>query len=97
MLRETLYEVELSSTFRNGLQKLKTPLHSVSPLQQLLPQFYGSVNKGAGAQFPFFVPRQVAEKIAECNRDLKVACKQTKNRVNKKSFKLTTEHHENPC
>ena len=33
-LREALHEVELSSTFRNGLQQLATPLHSVSPLQQ---------------------------------------------------------------
>ena len=67
LLREALHEVELSSTFRNGLQQLTTPLHSVSPLQ-----FYGSFNKGACAHFLFFVPRsiarQVAEKIAQCNR-----------------------------
>ena len=31
LLRETLHEVELSSTFRNGLQQLATPLHGVSP------------------------------------------------------------------
>ena len=67
LLREALHEVELSSTFHNGLQQLTTPLHSVSPLQ-----FYGSFNKGACAHFLFFVPRsiarQVAEKIAQCNR-----------------------------
>ena len=72
LLREALHEVELSSTFRNGLQQLITPLHSVSPLQQLVSQFYGSFNKGACAHFLFFVPRsiarQVAEKIAQCNR-----------------------------
>ena len=72
LLREALHEVELSSTFRNGLQQLTTPLHSVSPLQQLFSQFYGSFNKGACAHFLFFVPRsiarQVAEKIAQCNR-----------------------------
>ena len=38
----SLHEVELSSTFRNGLQQLTTPLHSVSPLQQLVSQFYSS-------------------------------------------------------
>ena len=68
-LREALHEVELGSTFRNGLQQLKTPLHSVSPLQQLVSQFYGSFIKGACAHFLFFVPRsivrQVAEKIAQ--------------------------------
>ena len=72
LLREGLHEVELISTFRNGLQQLVTPLHSVSPLQQLVSQFYGSFNKGACAHFLFFVPRsiarQVAEKIAQCNR-----------------------------
>ena len=72
LLREALHEVELSSTFRNGLQQLITPLHSVSPLQQLVSQFCGSFNKGACAHFLFFVPRsiarQVAEKIAQCNR-----------------------------
>ena len=72
VLREALHEVELSSTFRNGLQQLTTPLHSVSPLQQLVSQFYGSFNKGACAHLLFFVPsniaRQVAEKIAQCNR-----------------------------
>ena len=65
-------QVELSSTFRNGLQQLTAPLHSVSPLQQLVSQFYDSFNKGACAHFLFFVPRsfarQVAEKIAQCNR-----------------------------
>ena len=72
LLREALHEVELSSTFRNGLQQLTTPLNSVSPLQQLVSQLYGSFNKGACAHFLFFVPRsiasQVAEKIAQCNR-----------------------------
>ena len=71
LLREALHEVELSSTFRNGLQQLATPLHSVSPLQQLVSQFYDSFNKGACAYFLFFfsksTARQVAEKIAQCN------------------------------
>ena len=76
LLREanSRIQVELSSTFRSGLQQLATPLHSVSPLQQLFSQFYGSFNKGACAHFSFFVPRsvarQVAEKIAQCNRAL---------------------------
>ena len=74
LLREALHEVELSSTFRNGLQQLTTPSHSVSPLQQLVSQFYGSFKNGACAQFMFFVPRsiarQVAEKIAQCNKTL---------------------------
>ena len=65
-------KVELSSTLRNGLQQLTTPLHSVSPLQQLFSHFYGSFNKSACAHFLFFVPRsiarQVAEKIAQRNR-----------------------------
>ena len=41
-LREALHEVELRSTFRNGLQQLTTSLHSVSPVQQLVSQFYSS-------------------------------------------------------
>ena len=81
-LREALHEVELSSAFRNGLQQLETPLHSVSPLQQLFSQFYGSFNKDSCPHFSFFVPRQVAEKFAQCNRALsseeKVAFKFTK-------------------
>ena len=32
LLHEALHEVELSSAFRNGLQQLATPLHSVSTL-----------------------------------------------------------------
>ena len=72
LLREALYEVKLSCTFRNGLQQLTTPLHSVSPLQQLVWQFYDSFNKGACAHFLSFVPRSIArqftEKIAQCNR-----------------------------
>ena len=72
LLREALHEVELSATFRNGLQQLATSLHSVASLQQLVSQFYGSFNKGECAYFLFFVPRsiarQVAEKIAQCNR-----------------------------
>ena len=72
LLHEAWHEVELSSTFRNGLQQLATPLHSVSPLQQLVSQFYGSFNKGTCAHFFFFVPksiaRQAAEKITKCNR-----------------------------
>ena len=76
LLREALHEVELSSTFRNGLQQLATPLHSVSPLQQHFSQFYGSFNKGACAHFSFFVPksiaRQVAEKTAQCKSALNI-------------------------
>ena len=68
LLREALHEVELSSTFRNELQQLTIPLQSVSPLQQLVSLFYGSFNKGVCAHFLFFVARQVAEKIAQCNR-----------------------------
>ena len=36
LLREALHKVELSSIFRNGLQQLTTPLHSVSPLQHFM-------------------------------------------------------------
>ena len=72
LLRKALHKVELSSTFCNGLQQLTTPLHGVSPLQQLVSQFYGSFSKGTCAHFLFFVlrniARQVAEKIAQCNR-----------------------------
>ena len=72
MLREALHGVELNSTFRNGLQQLTIPLHSVSYLQQLVSQFYGIFNKGECAHFLCFVPRsiarQVAVKIAQCNR-----------------------------
>ena len=39
LLHEALHEVELSSTFRNGLQQLTIPSHSVSPLQQFVSQF----------------------------------------------------------
>ena len=71
LLREELHEVELSSTFRNGLQQLAAPLHSVSPFQQLVSQLYSSFNKASCAHL-FFVPwstaRQVTEKIAQCNR-----------------------------
>ena len=66
-MREALHEVELSSTFRNGLQQLTTPLHSVSPLQQLVSQFYGSFNKGACAHFLFFVPRSIARQVGVGN------------------------------
>ena len=65
LLREALHEVELSSTFRNRLQQLTTPLHGVSPLQQLVSQFYGSFNRGACAHFLFFVPRSIARQVAE--------------------------------
>ena len=71
-LRDALHEAELGSTFRNGLQQLITPLHSVSPLQQLVSQFYGSFIKGACAHFVFrsehIIARQVAEKPTQCNR-----------------------------
>ena len=47
-------------------------LHSVSALQQLVSQFYGSFNNGACARFLFFVrrsfARQVAENTEQCNR-----------------------------
>ena len=59
LLHEALHEEELGSTFRNGLQQLATPLHSVSPLQQLVSQFYSSFNKGACTHL-FFVPRIIA-------------------------------------
>ena len=65
LLHEALHKVELYSTFRNGLQQLATPLHSVSPLQQLVSQFYDSFNKGACAHFLFFVPRSIARVFAE--------------------------------
>ena len=107
-LREALHEVELRSTFRNGLQQLTTPLHSVSPLQQLVSQFYSrfmavltrahahtyyisfrralrdkllrKLHSVTGPQHQTSatcnatfstVARQVAEKIAQCNRTLK--------------------------
>ena len=41
LLREALHEVQ----FHNRLQQLATPLHSVSPLQQLVSQFYSSFNR----------------------------------------------------
>ena len=70
--RCTKFLVDLSSTSRNGLQQLATPLHSLSLLQQRISQFFGSFNKGACTHFLFFVPRstarQVAERIAQCNR-----------------------------
>ena len=53
LLREALHEVELDSTFRNGLQQLAT----ASPLKQLFLQFYGSFNKGACSRFSFLAPR----------------------------------------
>ena len=65
LLLEALHEIELSSTFRNGLQQLITPLHSVASFQQLVSQFYGSFNKGACAHFLFFVPRSIARQVAE--------------------------------
>ena len=65
LLREALHEVELSSTFRNGLQQLTIPLHSVSPLQQLVSQFYGTFNKGVCAHCLFFVARSIAGQVAE--------------------------------
>ena len=65
LLREALHEVELSSTFRNGLQQLTIPLHGVSPLQQLVSQFYGSFNKDVRAHFLFLVARSIARQVAE--------------------------------
>ena len=74
LLSEALHEVELCSIFRNGLQQLATPLHSVSPLPLIFSQFYENFNKGACAHLSFFSPRniarQVAENIAQCNRAL---------------------------
>jgi len=43
MLTTVLQEVEFKSTFRNALQQLVAPLHSVSPLQQLSSQFLSHV------------------------------------------------------
>ena len=57
LLHEALHELDLRSTFRNRLQQLTTPLHSVSPLQQLVSQFYGSFTNGTCAHFLFFIPR----------------------------------------
>ena len=65
LLREVLHAVELSFTFRNGWQQLATPLHSLSLLQQLVSQFYGSFNKGACAHFLIFVPKSIARQVAE--------------------------------
>ena len=65
LLREALHEVELSSTFRNGLLQLTTPLHSVSPLQQLVSQFYGNFNKAQRTLLVFPVPRSIARQVAE--------------------------------
>ena len=50
---EALHKVDFSSNFRNGLQQLATPLHSVSPLQHFVSHFYVSFNKGACAHFLF--------------------------------------------
>ena len=62
-LRDALNGVELSSTFRNGLQQLTILLHSVPLLQQLVSQFYSGFNKGAYAHFLFFVPRSIARQV----------------------------------
>ena len=40
LLRNALHEVEFSSTFRNALQQLTTPLHGVTPLQQFFSHFF---------------------------------------------------------
>ena len=86
LLREALHKVELSSTFHNGLQQLIIPLHSVSPLQQLVSQFYGSFNKDACTHFLFFVlsstAKQAAEKIAQCST--------VKQGLNTKTWQLAT-------
>ena len=65
LLQGALHKVELSSTFRNGLQQLTMPLHSVSPLQQLVSQFYGSFSKDVCAHFVFIAPRSIARQVAE--------------------------------
>ena len=117
-LREALYEVELRSTFRNGLQQLITPLHSVSPLQQLVSQFYSrftvvltrahahtyyisfrralrdkllrKLHSVTGPQHQTSatcnatfstVARQVAEKIAQCNRTLNPSVRNGKSAI----------------
>ena len=36
LLRAALHEVELSSTFCNDCRNFQSPLHSVTPLQQLV-------------------------------------------------------------
>ena len=76
LLREVLHEVELRSTFRNRLQQLTTPLHNVSPLQQLVSQFYSCfttvLTRAHAHTYLYFVlksiARQVPEEITQCNR-----------------------------
>ena len=53
-----LHEVELRSTFCNALQQLATPLHSISPFQQLCSQFLETLSLTAHAQgfFRIFLP-----------------------------------------
>ena len=63
LLREALHEVELGSTFRNGLQQLTTPLHGVSTLQQLVSQFHGIFNKGVCARFLGALRDQLLRKL----------------------------------
>ena len=40
LLRTALHEVELSSTFCNNYSNFQSPLHSVTPLQQLVSQCF---------------------------------------------------------
>ena len=40
LLRATLHEVELSSTFCNNFSNFQSPLHSVTPFQQLVSQCF---------------------------------------------------------
>ena len=80
LLHGALHKVELLSTYRNALQKLSTPLHSVSPFQQLLLQFSSHVRCQSMRIFwypPswFWLPAylgpksgKLLEKIAQCDR-----------------------------
>ena len=57
-----------------------TTLHSVSPLQQLFSQFYGSFNKCACAHFSLFVPRSSGyENNAKIFKLLRSRCSETHN------------------
>ena len=71
LLREALHEVELSSTFRNGLQQLTIPFHSVSPPSNLSRNFTAVLTRAHAHtscfSFRGHIARQVAEKIAQCN------------------------------
>ena len=87
LLRRALHKVELSPTFSqriaptgNTIAQCITPPATCLAILRQLPQIYG-----ACAQFLFFVPRsiarQVAEKIAQCNRALIIVCEKKKMKI----------------